>query len=160
MTLRRRWSWGGVYVANANLQWMAGLRVVPRSAYPVIPAVGVRWKFAPEWTLNFFLPDPRVQYDINDRLKAYLGMSFRLGTFTLADRFGDDHQQPDLNGVEVDYFEMLLGPGVSWKIRPNLTLDLNAGCLAFRAFAFNTDRDLVAQSEPAPYVQLMCLWVF
>jgi hypothetical protein len=150
---------GGVYVANADLQWMFGLRVVPRSDYPVLPAVGVRWKFAPEWTMNLFLPDPRLEYDLNDRLKAYVGAGFKVGTFTVGDHFGDENGRPGLNHAILDYIEVLVGPGFSWKVRPNLTLDLNAGCLAYRGFDFS-DRDLVARSQPAPYVQIAGHWVF
>jgi hypothetical protein len=150
---------GAVYLANADLQWMFGLRVVPRSAYPVLPAVGVRWRFAPEWTMNLFMPDPRLEYDLNDRLKAYVGASFKVGTFMLGDHFGEDHGQPGFNHAILDYFEVLVGPGISWKIRPNLTLDVNAGCLVYRGFNFS-DSDLIARSQPAPYVQIACHWLF
>ena len=43
---------GAAYLADADLQWFFGLRVDLRSNYPVLPAPGVRWKFADEWTLN------------------------------------------------------------------------------------------------------------
>lgn len=150
---------GGVYVASADLQWMVGLRVVPRSAYPVLPAVGVRWRFAPEWTMNLFLPNPRLEYDLNDRLKAYVGAGFKSGTFMVGDHFGEENGRLDLNHAALDYIEVLVGPGISWKLRPNLTLDVDAGCLAYRAFDFS-DRDLVARSQPAPYVQIACHWLF
>jgi hypothetical protein len=150
---------GGVYVVNADLQWLFGLRVVPRSEYPVLPALGVRWKFAAEWTLNLFLPNPRLEYDLNDRLKAYVGASLKAGTFTVSDDFGNDNGRTDLNHAALDYFEVRTGPGISWKVRPNLTLDANAGCMVNRVLGY-FDQDLVARSRPAPDVQIACHWQF
>jgi len=148
-----------VYVVNADLQWLFGLRVVPRSVYPVLPAVGVRWKFAADWTLALLLPNPRLEYDLNDRLKAYVGASLKAGTFTVSDDFGNDNGRTDLNHAALDYFEVRTGPGISWKVRPNLTLDANAGCMVNRVLGY-FDQDLVARSRPAPYVQITCHWQF
>jgi hypothetical protein len=50
---------GFVYLIDADLQWFIGLRVDLRSNYPVVPAAGVRWKFADLWTLNLMLPAPK-----------------------------------------------------------------------------------------------------
>lgn len=148
-----------VYVVSADLQWFLGLRVVPRSEYPVLPALGVRWKFASEWTLNFLLPNPRLEYDLNDRLTAYVGAGLKAGTFTVGDHFGNDNGRTDLNHTVLDYFEVRAGPGISWKVRPNLTLNANTGCMVYRTLGF-FDRDLVARSRPAPYVQISCQWHF
>jgi len=148
-----------VYVVNADLQWLVGLRVVPRSSYPVLPALGLRWKFAAEWTLNLLLPNPRLEYELNDRLKAYVGASVKAGTFTVGDRFGNDNGRTDLNHAALDYFEVRTGAGLAWKARPNLTLDANAGYMANRVLGY-FDQDLVARSRPAPYVQIACHWQF
>jgi hypothetical protein len=150
---------GGLYVVSADLQWLLGLRVVPRSEYPVLPAFGVRWKFAPEWTLNLLVPNPRLEYDLNDRLKAYVGAGLKVGTYTVGDHFGNDRGRTDLNHAVLDYFEVRTGPGISWKARPNLTLDMNAGYMAYRTLGF-FDQDLIARSHPAPYVQIACHWQF
>ena len=146
---------GAAYLANADLQWLFGLRVDPRSHYPVLPSLGVRWRFADQWTLNLLVPNPRLEYDPNDRLKAYLGFGAELGTFTVGDHFGDARDRPDLNHAVLDYFEIRVGPGVSWKIGAHVTVEADAGCMAYRRFDFH-EQDLVVRSDPAPYVRIAC----
>ena len=147
------------YLANADLQWFFGLRIDPRSSYPVIPAAGVRWKFADEWTLKAILPEPRLEYQLNDQFGAYLGASFHAGTFRLSDSFGDDRGQPALNRAMLDYFEVRVGPGFYWRIKPEIELGASAGYMVYRRFDFS-DQDLVLSSDPAPCVQITCQFRF
>jgi hypothetical protein len=144
-----------VYVVDADLQWFFGLRVDVRSQYPVLPALGVRWKFADDWTLNFLLPHPRLEYEFNERLKAYMGAVIKAGTFKVGDRFGDDHGRSDLNHATLDYLEARLGPGLAWDMRPNVTLEANAGYMIYRRFDF-FDQHLTLRSDPAPYGEIAC----
>ncbi len=150
---------GAVYIANADLQWMFGLRVVPRSEYPVLPVAGVRWKFADPWTLNLLMPNPRLEYDLNDRLKAWLGADLTAGTYAVGDRFGTDIGKTALNHATLDFFELRAGAGIVWKIKPNLSLEASAGCMAYRSFSF-FDHDLIERSRPAPYFQIAGHWQF
>jgi hypothetical protein len=144
---------GAAYLANADLQWVFGVRIDPRSNYPVIPAVGLRWKFAEDWTLNAIVPEPRLEYEINDRLNAYLALGIDAETFRVSDTFGDDRGNRELNAAILDYFEVRIGPGFSWKAWPGAIIEASAGCMVYRSFNFS-DQDLVFRSEPAPYVQL------
>jgi len=146
---------GGAYLADADLQWFLGLRVDVRSEYPVLPAAGVRWKFSDQWTLDFQLPKPRLEYDLTDRWQLYLGGDIEAGTFRIGDHFGSDHGQPKFNGAMVDYLELRVGPGLSWKITPILTLEAEAGLMPYRDFDFfHAGADL--RSHNAPYGQLVC----
>jgi len=146
---------GAVYVVDADLQWFLGLRVEVRSQYPVLPAVGVRWRFADEWTLNLLVPRPRLEYEINERLKAYVGAVIKAGTFKVGDRFGADHGRSDLNHATLSFLEARLGPGFVWDVRPNVTLEVNAGYMVYRRFDYY-DEDLSVRSAPAPYGQVAC----
>jgi len=58
---------GVVYLVDADLQWLIGLRVDFRSQYPVFPAAGVRWKFDNLCTLGLMLPNPRLEYDVSSK---------------------------------------------------------------------------------------------
>ena len=147
------------YLANADLQWFFGLRIDPRSRYPVIPAVGVRWKFADEWTLKAILPEPRLEYEFNDRFSAYIGGSFHAGTFRMSETFGDIRGRPPLNRAMLDYFEVRVGPGFSWRIRPEIEVGASAGCMIYRRFDFSAQHVAVS-SDPAPYVQIACQFRF
>ncbi|KAB0663826.1 hypothetical protein F6V25_15465 [Oryzomonas japonica] len=146
---------GAVYLKDADLQWFFGLRIDLRSQYPVFPALGVRWKFTDVWTLNFQLPKPRLEYDVNDDLQAYLGAGVKAGTFVVGEHFGDNHGIPALNNATVDYTDVHLGPGFAWKVLPTLTLEAEGGYMVYRAWDF-FDKHVKLDSHPAPYFQLSC----
>jgi len=146
---------GVTYLANPDLQWVFGILVDWRSQFPVLPAPGVRWKFADQWTLNGIFPRPRVEYDYNDRLQLYTGFEVEVGTFTVGDQFGVDHNIPKLNNATLDYFEYRVGAGVLWKLLPNVTIEAEAGGLLGRWISY-VHEDTVLRSQPAPYVQLNC----
>jgi hypothetical protein len=146
---------GAVYLRDADLQWFFGLRVDIRSQYPVFPALGVRWKYADDWTLDFQLPKPRLEYDVNDDLQAYLGASVKAGTFVVGEHFGDMHGNPALNNATVDYTDVRLGPGLAWKELPTLTLEAEGGYVIYRTWDF-FDKHVKLDSHPAPYFQLAC----
>jgi len=146
---------GVVYLVDADVQWFFGLRVDVRCEYPVLPVAGVRWKLSDEWTLNFMLPNPRVEYEINERLLLYLGAGIEAGTFAVGERFGSDHGQPKLDGAIVDYLELRLNAGCSWKITPRVTIEAEAGCMPYREFEFDAP-DIEFRSNNAPYGQIAC----
>ena len=146
---------GFVYLVDADLQWAFGLRVDVRSQYPVFPAVGVRWKFADLWTLNLMLPNPRLEYDVNDKLQLNLGAGIMAGTYVVGDHFGDDRGLPQLNNARVDYTELRVGPGLSWKVLPNLTLEAKMGYVLHRTWNF-FDQDIEPGSKAVPFLQIAC----
>jgi hypothetical protein len=144
---------GFVYLIDADLQWLIGLRVDFRSQYPVFPAAGVRWKFDDLWTLNLMLPNPRLEYDVSSKLQAYVGAEILARTYVVGNHFGDDRGLPQLNHATLDYMELHLGPGLSWKARPNLTLEADAGYVVYRSWDF-FDQHINPTSHPVPYLQL------
>ena len=144
---------GFVYLIDADLQWFFGLRVDLKSHYPVFPAAGVRWKFADLWTLNLMLPAPRLEYDVNSKLQTYFGAGIVAGTYVVGEHYGDDRGLPQLNHATLDYTELRLGPGLSWKARPNLTLEAEVGYVVHRSWDF-FDQDINPTSNPVPYLQL------
>jgi len=146
---------GGVYLASADLQWFFGLRIDARTQYPVLPAAGARWKLSDEWTLDFMLPKPRVEYNVNDNLQLYLGGEIQAGTFAVGQNFGSPRGQPRLDNAIVDYLEFHVGSGCSWKITPAITIEAEAGLMPFRSFDFFAP-DIVFRSHDAPYGQIAC----
>ncbi len=146
---------GAAYLHNADLQWFFGVLMDPRCEYPLLPSVGVRWKFADQWTLNLQMPTPRLEYEATDNLKVYLGLGIKVGTFVVNNHFGTDHGLPQLNGATVDYYEARFGPGVSWKVLPNVTLEMEGGFVLGRWWDFY-DARLQFASRQAPYVQIAC----
>ena len=118
---------GGAYLASPDLQWIIGLRIDARTQYPVLPAVGIRWKFSEAWTLDLMPPKPRLEYDVNERLQLYAGAEFQFGTYAVGENFGTPRGQPKEDNAIVDYLEIHFGSGFSWKIMPNVTIEAEAG---------------------------------
>lgn len=146
---------GAAYLAEADLQWFFGVRVDLRSNYPIMPAPGVRWKFADEWTLNLVFPNPRLEYDVNDRFQVYLGANVESGTFVVGDHFGSDHGVTKLDHATMDYMAICVGPGCSWKALPSLTVEAGAGLMLQRRFDF-FDENTTIRNHEAPYLQIAC----
>ena len=152
---------GASYLVDANLQWIIGLRIDPMSRYWIMPGAGVRWKFADEWTLNLLFPQPRLEYELNKRTLLFLGARMLAGTYRMADNFGDSHGlDRRFNNTTLDFFEARVGPGVSWKVLPNLTVEAEAGCTVHREFEFDDPHTVFRSNEPAPYAQISCHTTF
>ena len=146
---------GGVYLANADLQWMFGVWINPRSELPIMPGFGVRWKLNNEWTLNLQAPRPRVEYNVNDNLQLYFGGEVKFVTCAVNNHFGTQCGLPQLNNATVDFTEARVGPGVSWKILPTLSLEVNGGYVLGRWWNFY-EQNIRLESRPAPYGQIAC----
>jgi len=145
----------GIYLANADQQWLLGIRVDVRCEYPVLPVAGLRWKFADQWTLNAMVPSPRLEYEANNRLTLYAGGGVAAGTYAMGETFGTANGEPKLNGAIVDYFELRVDAGFSWKLTPQVSLEAEAGFMPYRWFDF-FDPNISYRSHNAPYGQLAC----
>jgi hypothetical protein len=145
---------GASYIASPDLQWIIGCEVDVRSRYPVLPGVGVRWKFSEKWVLDAVLPTPRLEYSFSKALLVYTGMDFRMGTYRLDEHFGSAHGARQLNGALVDYTEVRAGCGISWKLSHSLTLELESGYMPYRDFNYYHG-DLNPETiHGAPYGQI------
>jgi hypothetical protein len=118
---------GASFFVSADLQIIAGVSVDVNRKYPVLPGVGVRWKFASDWVINAILPNPRLEYTLNENILLYAGADFRVGTFRTDDDFGSSRHDPKLNDAVVDYTQIRAGLGASWKVSPAATVELEAG---------------------------------
>ena len=94
---------GGSYIAGADLQWVLGLSVDLNRKYPVIPAVGVRWKFTDRWVLNAVLPTPRLEFEWRKDVTLFAGADLKGGTYRAASDFGSSHEKKRLNDAIVEY---------------------------------------------------------
>jgi len=135
-----------------NLLLGGQLNVNARRKSPVLGAVGARWKIAEDWLLSLWFPRPRVEYFALKHMTLFLGATFTGGTFVVADDFGDQKGQPDLNGQPVDYQETRVGGGVRYEIQDRLGLEISGGWSVDRNYDF-FDRDLELEIKGTPYVQ-------
>lgn len=144
---------GFSYLVDKDLQWFFGLSVDARRRYPVLPGGGLRWKFASQWTLMFLMPKPRIEYDWSEHLTLYAGADLQGGTFKVGKNFGDNHGRQNFNNATLDFSEARVGLGLTWKVRPGITLDVGGGYMVYRQFDYHT-ADVSFDGDPAPYGQI------
>ncbi|MEO7414551.1 MAG: DUF6268 family outer membrane beta-barrel protein [Opitutaceae bacterium] len=142
-----------VYAASRELQWIFGLNLDWRSGNPVVGGAGVRWQFAPDWTLLFLIPAPRIEYVATPDLTFFAGANLRGGTFRVAKDFGRSRGRPLLDDQNIGYRELSAGAGARWKLSPAIALSAGAGWMFDRRFEFD-DRDLLLNGDGALSFQL------
>ncbi len=145
---------GFSYLQDENVQWFFGLSVNVRRSIPVFPAMGVRWKFADQWTLMCVLPKPRLEFQALDNLTWYVGGELKGDTYTTGRDFGNQFGIQRLNNTSVDYTEIRIGSGISWRVHQGVSLDLEGGCMVDREFDYHRPDIRIASNGVAPYVQL------
>ena len=146
---------GGSYIASADLQWIVGVSVDVNRALPVLPAVGVRWKFADRWVLDAILPRPRLEYEFSKELTLFGGADLRGSTFRVSRDFGTAHSDARLNRALVDLTEIRAGVGASWKISSWFQADVETGVVAYRDFDFHRADTNYESKGAAAYGQLV-----
>jgi Domain of unknown function (DUF6268) len=142
---------GVSYFVSADLQLVVGASVDANRKYPVIPAVGARWKFAPDWVLNAILPTPRLEYTLNRSVTLYTGADFQGGTYRLSNL--PEHSPKDgklRNGI-VDYTQIRVGAGTTWSINNRFTLEVEAGVVPVHEFDYHRAETRLRTKEIPPY---------
>jgi hypothetical protein len=142
---------GVSYFVSADLQLVVGASVDVNRKYPVIPAIGARWKFAPDWVLNAILPTPRLEYTLNRSVTLYTGADFQGGTYRLSNL--PEHSPKDgrlRNGI-VDYTQIRVGAGTTWSINDHFTLEVEAGFVPVHEFDYHRAETRLRTKEIPPY---------
>lgn len=136
------------YVRNPQLMWLFGVNVDPFSEYVVLPAVGVRWNFAPDWTFSLGFPRTGIAYAATDRLTLHAGAAVAGGNFHV----GED-LPPGLRETTLSYREIRLGVSAEYQLRPNLGIELELGSTVDREFDY-FDRDYDLDGDNVGYARL------
>jgi len=142
---------GGTYIYSPELQLVLGVSVDVERTYPVVPAVGVRWKIGPQWLLDAVLPKPRLVYEVTRDVSLYAGATVRAATFRVDDEFGVSHGIPRLNHAVLTYSEIRTGAGFDWKISPMITFTGEVGYQPYREFDFYRAEVRYHHDGGAPY---------
>ena len=145
---------GGSYIASEELQWVVGLEVDVNRQIPVFPAVGMRWAINDSWVLDAILPTPRLEYDWSKALTLYLGGDVEDGTYRIDQGVGSALGRPSLGGTIVEYDEVRVGAGFTWKASKAVTLELEGGYLPYREFDFHRADEHFSNDDGAPYGQM------
>lgn len=127
---------GVMWKASDTFEMTAGARFALHSNYPVLPAAGFKWKFAPSWELNLMAPQPELVWSVTDSLKLSAGAAIAGGAFRVGDDFGKSAGRPDLAGEWVGFREIRTFSAVEAGLSDAATLRVEAGWMAGREFEF------------------------
>lgn len=145
---------GGTYIYSSNLQFVFGIGVDALRQTPVLPGGGVRWKFAPQWTLNAVVPTPRLEYEPNSNLLFFAGADLRMTSYRVEKNFGTLRGDPSLNHASISYEEARLGGGLEWKLSTAIKLSFEGGYIPYRNFDFHRTQVRYHQDGGAPYARI------
>jgi hypothetical protein len=142
---------GASYFASADLQFVAGLSIDVNRKYPVLPGIGFRYKYNAYWVFNMILPQPRIEYSLNKNTTLYAGGDIQGATYRADSDFGTQQGTPKLNNAWIDYSQIRVGVGASIKIRPEVTLEMEAGIVPVQEFDFHRANVRASSTEIPPY---------
>jgi hypothetical protein len=145
---------GGTYIYSSNFQIVFGIGVDALRKYPVLPGGGVRWKFAPQWTLNAVVPTPRLEYEPNSNMLFYAGADIRATSYRVEKNFGTLRGNSALNHAAITYEEVRVGGGLDWKLTSAMKLSVEGGVIPFRDFDFHRTDVRYHQDGIAPYAMV------
>jgi hypothetical protein len=129
------------YRESAERMWFFGLNANAFSDNPVLPALGVRWRFAPSWTFDLGYPRTTVMWDGGAGLKAGLLVAAQGGNYRITDSLGVPAPGvARLANTYVDYNEFRAGLRLEKAWSQGLALEVEVGALLEREFDFH-DRD-------------------
>lgn len=125
------------YVPSDKLTWTLGLTVNAFNDRHVLPVVGVRWRFAPDWQLDVGFPRTAVAYTVNSALSLRTGLSILGGNYRITDNLGSP--APGIARIAntyLDLTEVRIGAGLSYALEGSFTIDLDAGVTTLRRFDY------------------------
>jgi hypothetical protein len=145
---------GGTYIVSSNFQIVFGIGFDALRKYPVLPGGGIRWKFAPQWTLNAVAPTPRLEYEPNSNMLFYAGADIRATSYRVEKNFGTLRGNLALNHAAITYEEVRVGGGLDWKLTSAMKLSVEGGVIPFRNFDFHRTDVRYHQDGIAPYAMV------
>jgi hypothetical protein len=145
---------GGTYIFNSSFQVVFGLGIDALRQNPVLPGGGIRWKFAPQWTLNAVVPTPRLEYEATSSFMLYAGADLRLSSYRVDKQFGTVRGNTALNHAAISYEELRAGAGFDWKLTSAIKLSVEGGFIPFRNFDFHRTQVRYHQDGGVPYGML------
>lgn len=125
------------YTPSPELTWTFGVTANAYNDHPVLPVVGVRWKFAPDWQLDVGFPRTAVTYRVNSQLSLRTGLSVLGGNYRISENLGSPAPGvARLANTYLNLTEIRVGAGVNYTFADGLSLDLDAGVTTLRRFDY------------------------
>ena len=142
------------YVPHDGLTWIFGVSVNAFNNQPVLPALGVRWKFDPAWELEVGFPRTGVTYHASPQLAWRAGLTVAGGNYRITESLGVP--APGIRRLANTYLavtEVRVGAVVTYTFANGLDLDLGAGITTLRRFDY-PDRNYRLNGADVGWVSL------
>jgi hypothetical protein len=130
---------------SPTLSWNVGIVGMTRGDMKVIPMLGVRWGFAPNWDLKIGFPRTGVSYKFSEALSLSAGVSMQGGTYYLSKA-----PAAGLGKTYLDYRESRVGLEAEYQICKNLSMIVEGGMTLDREFDYY-DRNLKLDGKSGNY---------
>jgi Domain of unknown function (DUF6268) len=143
---------GASYVYNDRLYFILGAEINYEFDFPVFPAFGLLWRVNDRLTINGIAPKPTIEYKLTDSLTLHAGGDFAETAYRVNGDFGRIRGVTKLDNAIVEFTEIRIGAGVTWKINKNFSFDLEAGAVPYRRFDYYRADYKVLSTNTAPYV--------
>ena len=145
---------GASYAKTRDLVWLLGLRANVYAEHPVLPFVGFRWRFAPDWSFNVAFPRSGIEWQASSRLSLNLGVSLQGGTYRIIENLGSPlNTAGRLANTFVDYREIRVGLGAEYALTGRLSVRAEAGAFTDRQFDYY-DRDYTLDGDPGIFASV------
>lgn len=143
------------YATSRDLVWLIGLRADAYAEHPVLPLAGVRWRFAPDWSLNLTFPRAGVQWRVRPGFSLDASASVQGGTFRISENLGTPAGLATgrLANTFLDYREVRAGVGAELSVSEHTSLRLDVGTFLDREFDY-FDRNYALDGDSGTYVTL------
>jgi hypothetical protein len=124
------------WLQSRELAWSFGLRADPFADKPVLPFIGVNWRFAPQWEFTIGFPRAGFGYEVSPALKLGLGLTVQGGSFHIADDPRPVSIGQRLDDTYLDYREIRVGLSADYKFNDTLSLAVEAGAITDQKFDY------------------------
>jgi hypothetical protein len=142
------------YSVRPGLTWTFGLNVSAIGENPVLPAIGVSWRFAPELTFNLAYPRTDVTWQVSQALATSIGIRFEGGSYRVTDTLGVPQAGVRrLANTYVGLTEIRVGAGLRYNFNRSLRLDVEAGVMTDRKFDYY-DRDYTLNGDAGTFASV------
>jgi hypothetical protein len=134
------------YSTRPELAWTFGVIGDFFNENPVIPVVGVDWRFSPGWRFNVGFPWIGVGREFGSKWEIRGGMQFQGGSYWV-----EQQVAPGIRGTLIDYREIRAAIDVVHQLSTHLEIILSVGTNVDRRFDY-FDRGFELKGETAGFV--------
>lgn len=127
---------GAMWRPSETFEFLAGARWSVHSNYPVLPAAGFRWKFAPDWELDLMAPQPELVWSAAESVKLIAGAALSGGTFRVGEEYARAAGRPELADEWLGFREIRVYGAAELALWRGCWARIEAGWMADRGFEF------------------------